>query len=444
QVMFVLHSQEMPTSLPNGTMITPLSIDNGSTKLDLTLLVKEQGSQLSGFFEYSSDLWKLCTVERFLEQWQYLLQVLVTVPSYQRLSLLPLLQDREQRQLLEQWNATSAPLPEQPIVHLYIEAQVARTPQATALLFEEQSLSYHQLNERANQLAHHLQGCGVGPEVLVGVYMERSVEQIVSLLAILKAGGAYVPLDPAYPPGRIAYIVENAGLTLVLADESLCEKLPAPVQCLCPRLHAAIIAQQPTSNPTHNVAAGHLAYFIYTSGPTGTPKGVMISHQGLFNYLNWATESYQVGAGNGSVVHSSLAFDLTVTALFPALLCGKPVVLLPEERAVEHLAQSMRQGQHFSLLKITPAHLDLLNQLLLPQELAASARALVIGGEALRGQSVAPWREYAPETRLINEYGPTETVVGCCIYEVAAQDGSSGELPIGRPIANTTLYVLDP
>src|SRR5579883_897926 len=443
QAMFVLHSQEVPTSLPNGTTITPLSIDNGSTKLDLTLLVKEQGSQLSGFFEYSSDLWKLCTIERFLAQWQYLLQVLVTVPSRQRLSLLPLLQDGEQRQLLEQWNATSAPLPEQPIVHLHIEAQAARTPQATALLFEEQSLTYRDLNEWANQLAHHLQSCGVEPEVLVGVYMERSVELIVSLLAIWKAGGAYVPLDPAYPPGRIAYIVENAGLTLILTDEQLCERVPAPVQCLCPRLEASTIARQRTDNPVCRTTAEQLAYVIYTSGSTGTPKGVMISQQGLFNYLSWASECYQVAEGNGSVVHSSLAFDLTVTALFPALLCGKPVVLLPEERAVEHLAETMRQGRQFSLLKITPAHLDLLNQLLEARELAASAHALIIGGEALRAQSVEPWRRSAPGTRLINEYGPTETVVGCCIYEVVAQDASSGELPIGRPIANTTLYVLD-
>src|SRR5579885_1896739 len=443
QAMFVLHSQEVPTSLPNGTTITPLSIDNGSTKLDLTLLVKEQGSQLSGFFEYSSDLWKLCTIERFLAQWQYLLQVLVTVPSRQRLSLLPLLQDGEQRQLLEQWNATSAPLPEQPIVHLHIEAQAARTPQATALLFEEQSLTYRDLNEWANQLAHHLQSCGVEPEVLVGVYMERSVELIVSLLALWKAGGAYVPLDPAYPPGRIAYIVENAGLTLILTDEQLCERVPAPVQCLCPRLEASTIARQRTDNPVCRTTAEQLAYVIYTSGSTGTPKGVMISQQGLFNYLSWASECYQVAEGNGSVVHSSLAFDLTVTALFPALLCGKPVVLLPEERAVEHLAETMRQGRQFSLLKITPAHLDLLNQLLEARELAASAHALIIGGEALRAQSVEPWRRSAPGTRLINEYGPTETVVGCCIYEVVAQDASSGELPIGRPIANTTLYVLD-
>src|SRR5581483_3711910 len=308
-------------------------ISNGGAKVDLTLQVEEQEGQLIGCFEYNSDLWQASTIERFCNQWQRVLQAMSAGPQ-RHLSELSLLGPQEYHQLVTAWNATSVPLPEQPVVHLYIEAQAARTPQATALLFEEQSLTYRQLNERANQLAHHLQGCGVGPEVLVGVYMERSVEQIVSLLAILKAGGAYVPLDPAYPPGRIAYIVENAGLTLVLTDEQLCEKLPAPVQCLCPRLHASTIAQQPTDSPVCRTTAEQLAYVIYTSGSTGTPKGVMISHQGLFNYLNWATESYQVGAGNGSVVHSSLAFDLTVTALFPALLHGKPVVLLPEERAV--------------------------------------------------------------------------------------------------------------
>lgn len=441
QVVFSFdHTIHSSLALPNLEVV-PVEIHNGMEKFDLTWAIEETAEGLEVVVGYDTALFEVSLMQRMLRHFQQILAAVIRSPDI-RLSELSLLTEEEYAQQLIAWNDTRIQVPE-PCLPELVEAQAERTPDIVALVSEKLVLTYAELNVRANQLAYRLQKCGVGPEALVGVYMERSVEQVLSILAILKVGGAYVPLDPAHPQGRIAYIADNAHLKLILADEHLCDRLPVHIHHICPRLEASAISLQSTNNPTHSIAADNIAYVIYTSGSTGTPKGVMISHQGLFNYLNWAGQYYNVAAGNGSVVHSSLAFDLTITSLFPALLHGKPVVLVPEERAVEHLAETIRQGQYFSLLKITPAHLDMLNQLLLPEELAASTNALVIGGEALRAQSVELWRQYAPATRLINEYGPTETVVGCCIYEVAAEDASSGEIPIGRPINNTTLYVLD-
>ncbi|HLG60750.1 MAG TPA: amino acid adenylation domain-containing protein, partial [Ktedonosporobacter sp.] len=442
QVQFAFQNVTMQNLQLAGLAVEPYQLHNHTTKLDLSLFVWEEAGGLMTSVEYNADLFTDAAMQRLLGHLHTLLEQVVAHPD-QSWATLPMLTQDEQQQILYDWNATAAePLAVMDVQTLF-EAQVDRTPEATALVAGQKNLSYWTVDQRANQLAHYLQRLGVRADTLVGVCMKRTPELVITILGILKAGGAYLPLDPSYPADRMTYIAENARLKLILADEHLCDRLPAHVHRICPRLEASTIALQSTGRPARSVAADNLAYVIYTSGSTGTPKGVMISHRGLFNYLTWASQHYNVAAGNGSVVHSSLAFDLTVTSLFPALLHGKQVVLVPEEQAVEHLAEIIRKGLRFSLLKITPAHLDMLGQLVLPQELAASANALVIGGEALRAESVELWRQFAPATRLINEYGPTETVVGCCIYEVTAGDANTGEIPIGRPIANTALYVLD-
>jgi amino acid adenylation domain-containing protein len=322
------------------------------------------------------------------------------------------------------------------------EAQVERTPEAVAVVCKDEQLTYRRLNDRANQLAHKLVSLGAGPNALVGICVERSPEMIVSLLAVLKSGAAYVPLDPSYPAERLAFMLEDAKVAVLLTQSGLLEKLPhyaGPKFCL--DTDRKLFETEPTLNLATELNSDNLAYVIYTSGSTGKPKGAMINHRGLANYLSWCTEAYAVADGCGAPVHSSISFDLTVTSVFAPLMAGRSVFLLSE--GIEALAEALLARKNYSLVKITPAHLRALAELIPANEIAGRVRALIIGGEALHFESLPFWRQHAPRTRLINEYGPTETVVGCCVYEVAASDPGSGPVPIGLPIANTNLHVLD-
>ncbi len=424
---------------------------------------------------------------------------------------LDLLGDEERARLLVEFNATGAGYPRDTCAHRLFERQVEHTPGQVAVAFGDQHLTYAELNGRANQLARYLRAQGVGPDVIVGVHMERSIELVVGLLGILKAGGAYLPLDMGYPVERLAWMVEDARASVLLtsqeqnttarkgvlhtppADDERArrpalhtppandERARRPAlhtppadheRARRPALHTPpadheraysttlpandgrrtmidleadwpTIAQEPAENLDGESAAENLAYVIYTSGSTGNPKGTMIPHRGLVNYLSWCTRAYAVAGGRGAPVHSPIGFDLTITSLFGPLLAGQRVLLLPEEQGIEALAMALRANDDLSLVKLTPSHLEILGQQLPADQLAGRVRALVIGGEALRGEHLDFWRANAPGTRLINEYGPTETVVGCCVYDVPAEAPLAGAIPIGRPIANTQLYILD-
>jgi amino acid adenylation domain-containing protein len=335
------------------------------------------------------------------------------------------------------------PRPEDDLVPRLFEAQARRTPWAVAVACEGERLSYRDLNARANRLAHHLRALGVGPEVLVGICAERSPEMVVALLGVLKAGGAYVPLDPSYPRERLAFMLDDSGAAVLLAQPHLRALLPegARVVGLDPRDED--FAHESDRDPPSVATPENLAYVIYTSGSTGRPKGAMIAHRGLSNYLAWCTRAYDVAAGQGAPVHSSISFDLTITGLFAPLLAGRRVDLAREEVGVEALAAALRAGGDYSLVKLTPAHLQLLGRTLRPEEAAGRTRAFIIGGEPLTAEMVAFWQEHAPETELVNEYGPTEAVVGCCVHRIPRGRRAEGAIPIGRPIANTQLYVLD-
>lgn len=335
-----------------------------------------------------------------------------------------------------------------PCVHRRFEEQAVRMPRATAVVFGMRRLTYQELNERANQLARHLQGLGIGRGSLVGIGLPRSPLMLVALFAVWKAGGAYVPLDPAYPPQRLAFMIHDANLRLVLTCgvshqtfDALTKGTAAASLCLDDRW--AAIAAESSENVVDSPNPDDLAYVMYTSGSTGKPKGAMVTQGGLANYVTWAARAYGLQPGGSIPVHSSLSFDLTVTSLFPPLLAGAEVELLPESDGVQHLVDALKARKR-SLVKITPAHLDLLNQELRLEMLANVTDAFVIGGENLTAEKLEVWRQHAPHTRLINEYGPTETVVGCCVYEVEPSDPHTGSVPIGRPIANTLLYVLGP
>ena len=349
----------------------------------------------------------------------------------------------ERKRVLFEWNDTAAEYPRDRCFHRLFEDQVGRTPAATAVVFGRDTLTYEHLNARANAMAHRLQSMGVGPEALVAIFMERSIEMLVALLAVLKAGGAYVPLDPTYPSSRLEFMLKDCGSRVLLTQRRLEGRLPTQGLEVLYAEEESVPPEAVVQNPDSGVKSENLAYVIYTSGSTGQPKGALIPHRGLVNYLSWAIRAYEVAAGEGAPVHSSLSFDLTVTSLLAPLLVGRRVQLLPPGEGVESLAEALQTNEQFSLIKITPAHLELLSQQLPAGQASGHARFLVVGGENLLAENLRFWRESAPETVVINEYGPTETVVGCCVYRVPSGGELTGSVPIGRPISNTQLYVLD-
>jgi amino acid adenylation domain-containing protein len=330
-----------------------------------------------------------------------------------------------------------------PCTHELFERQVERDPNAVAIVCGNQSLTYRELNEKANQLGRRLRKAGVGPEALAGIALERTPELVIALLAVWKAGGAYLPLDPGYPRERLAFMVRDADACVLLTDTAHRNLFPGAQTVICLDSDRSAIAREDGANLARTAGPSNLAYVIYTSGSTGKPKGAMIQHDGLVNYLCWAKQAYGMTAGGSAPVHTSISFDLTVTSLLTPLIAGARVELLPEDVGAQSLLEALRRAKDWTLVKLTPTHLEVLREELRPAEVAGLTRTIVIGGESLFAESLQLWREFAPETRLINEYGPTEAVVGCCVYEVGEDDPSSGPIPIGRPIANTRLYVLD-
>jgi len=382
------------------------------------------------------------SIERLWGHLNTLLGAIVENPE-QSINQLPMLTENEVQQL-QTWNDTVTDFPKnQTIVDLF-EQQVEKTPDNIAVVFETQELSYEELNKKANQVAHYLMTSGVKPEVLVGICVERSIEMVIGLLGILKAGGAYVPIDPSYPPARISYMLEDSATPVLLTQNHLKKQLPElKHECVVVCLDEVDFVVQETENPDVNRHVEDLAYIIYTSGSTGRPKGTLLTHKSLSNYLQWAVQYYSVANGNGAPIQSSIAFDATITSLYLPLIAGKPAVLLPEHEEIEALATILQPRPQFSLVKITPAHLEILNQQLSNTNYAHACHTLILGGEALTSVHIRLWLHYAPDTHLINEYGPTESVVGCCIYDAKGQTMLSGAIPIGQPIANTRIYILD-
>jgi amino acid adenylation domain-containing protein len=445
QVMFVLQNMPgMDWKLP-GVETRFFELGTSTSKFDLSLFVTAEAQGLSGWVEYCTDLFEPETIRRMIGHFKTLVEGIIVDPD-RVIEELPLLTQAEEHQLLTEWNDTYQAYPRDKCVHELFAEQAERTPDALAVVFEEQSLCYAELNRRANQLAHYLQKQGVGPESLVGICLERSLEMMIALLGVLKAGGAYVPLDPSYPQERLAFMVEDAGIRILVTQSSVFSRFTfhvSPFTVILLDTERQTIAEQGIANPKVATTSENLAYIIYTSGSTGKPKGTMIPHRGLMNYLTWCKQAYPLTDGKGSPVHSALTFDLTITGLFTPWLVGCVVQLLPENLGAETLSKALREGHDYSLVKITPAHLELLNQQIRPMEAAGRTRAFIIGGENLAAQSIRFWQEYAPETVLINEYGPTETVVGCCVYEIGRGEHREAFIPIGKPIINTQLYVLD-
>ncbi|WP_244514878.1 condensation domain-containing protein, partial [Ensifer sp. LCM 4579] len=391
-------------------------------KFDLELNLGDQGEVIAGILGYATALFDRATIER---QRGYLLALLraMVADAGQPVGRIDILPAEERRYLLEELNRTDADYPSELCVHELFEAQVRRTPDAVAVVHEDEELSYGALNAEANRLAHHLIALRVKPDQPVAICVERSPAMVVGLLAILKAGGAYLPLDPAYPCARLRQVLDDAAPRLLLCDAAGRAALGAEAitNVTAVDLNAAtpVSARLPASDPDPRalgLAPSHLAYIIYTSGSTGTPKGVMVEHRGMTNYLSWARETY--APISSSVVSSSLAFDATVNSLFAPLVSGGHALLAKEGDEVEGIRS--RVGTRCGLVNVTPTLLDVLGQQLQSAGDPSQVELFVIGGEALSSSTVELWRQIQPAARMVNEYGPTEAVVGCAFHDIPA------------------------
>ncbi|MEM8531176.1 MAG: amino acid adenylation domain-containing protein [Chloroflexota bacterium] len=452
QVMFAL--QNAPTHPTTSTHLKMQQLPKMSTSaaFDLTLSVGERENYLRMLFEYSTDLFEEATIQRLMDTFQVLLKGIVAHPN-QSIYHLPLLDERQQQQLLIDWNTTIVATPPFQGIHHGFEAQVVRTPNAVAIMTSHESITYQELNMRANQLAHHLRDCGVQPETIVGVCVERSSEMIVGLLGVLKAGGAYLPLDPTYPTDRIHYMLEDAQAELLLTQQALIERLPAET----PRLVVldtiwADIAQYETHNPTPLVRALNPAYIIYTSGSTGKPKGAIVPHGALINYIDAASTAYHLRPTERILQFASVSFDVSAEEIYGALLNGATLAIRPETM-LDSLTTFLAVCKDWNLqvLNLPTAYWHELALALHQHEvtLPACIRLVIIGSERALPERFVMWQQaVGAAVQLINAYGPTETTIGATMYR--APEGASAniqtipsQVPIGRPFHNYRVYLLD-
>lgn len=409
-------------------------------RFDLKLTGFQSGNSLLAQLHYDAGLFQAGDIKRLAGQFEQLL-VGALAELDRPIAELNLLPENQRHQLLVAFNDTQAPAPAGCIHHL-IEAQVGQTPAAVAVTFAGQPLTYAELNRRANQVAHHLQALGVGPNTLVGLHLERSLEMMVGLLGVLKAGGAYVPLDPAYPPDRLAFILAETQAPVLLTQAALVEKTTAYAgQTVCLDNDWSEISRRDQSNPISPVTPEHLAYVIFTSGSTGKPKGVPISHRNLVHSTSARIQYYQKPVGRFLLL-SSYSFDSSVVGLFWPLCTGGTVVL-PEEglqRDPKEIARLIGQSRISHMLSLPSLYAYILAEAS-PHELS-SLETVIVAGEACPKALVERHRALLPHTALFNEYGPTEGTVWCSVYDCSAE-AIGATVPIGRPIANTRLYILD-
>ncbi|WP_248796628.1 amino acid adenylation domain-containing protein [Pseudomonas sp. MWU13-2105] len=431
-------SQVLEQGADNGLAFSDLQ-SREQTHYPLTLVV-EVGEVMSVDYRYARQQLSDAAVAQLAGHFEHLLLALAG-SAEQRLGELPMLAEAETRQTLREWNRTQADYPAPGCLHRLIEAQVRRSPEAPALLFDGQQLSYRQLNGRANQLAHRLRERGVGPDVLVGIAAERSLEMVIGLLAILKAGGAYVPLDPEYPRERLAYMIEDSGIELLLTQRHLLETLPIPehVQCLCLDVAEPVAACE--DNPRNLTLPDHLAYVIYTSGSTGRPKGAGNSHRALYNRLAWMQKAYALQAQDTVLQKTPFSFDVSVWEFFWPLLSGARLAIARpgEHRDPQQLMDNI-EGYQVSTLHFVPSMLQVF-MAGLDVERCRSIRRLVCSGEALPAELAQEVLKRLPRAALYNLYGPTEAAIDVTHWTCTADDKLS--VPIGRPIDNLKSHVLD-
>ncbi len=401
------------------------------THYPLTVIVMP-GPELALKIIYDTRRLEASSIVRLAGHLQILLGEMVANP-HRRVSEMPLLTEAERCQLLVEWNDTKKDFPQGQCLHGLFEAQVNSTPDAVAVVYEDKRLTYRQLNRQANQLAHHLQKLGVGPEVLVGICVERSLEMVVGMLAILKAGGAYVPLDPAYPRDRLAFMLEDTRAPVLLTQRGLKKKFGGHgIQIVCLEASWEAMAREPADNPVSGVRADNLAYVIYTSGSTGKPKGVAIEHHSPVNLLYWAREIFPQEDLAGVLASTSICFDLSIFELFVPLSWGGKVILA--DSMLHRTAWSA--AREITLINTVPSAIA---EILRVDSVPASVRTINLAGELLKNSVVQQIYQHSTIQRVLDLYGPSE----CTTYSAFALRRSHGPATIGRPITNTQIYLLD-
>ncbi|HNP27631.1 MAG TPA: amino acid adenylation domain-containing protein [Nitrospirales bacterium] len=443
-VMFVVNNLgEQPISLDSlETILLPIS--TGTAKFDLTLFLEGKPTGLQAVMEYRTDLFRAETIQRMLGNFEVLLEKMITHPEL-RIDELPLQTNSDRHQTLVEWNQTAADFPRSLCIHQLVEDQVTRTPETVALVFGDEHLTYGELNRRANQVAHHLQRLGVGSETGVGLYMSRSIEMVIGLLGILKAGGVYVPLDPGYPTERLRFMLQDVKPAVVLTNRELEDDLDGlPFHTV--HMNEMMTSAENGPTPFCPATPHHLAYFLFTSGSTGQPKAVAIRHQTLVNLVVWQNAQSGRGAGACTIQFSSLNFDVSLQEIFSSLCGGGMLLIISEETrrdlpALAHLIHEQRVTKIFSPFVVLEG---LIQALLALKTSPTWLLEFVTAGEQLRiTPSMVQLFERLSESILVNQYGPTEAHV---VSEYTLRGNPSDWMvypPIGRPIANTQLYILD-
>ncbi len=441
QAMFVLQNTPLETLEVPGLRLSAMAAEGRTAKFDLTLTMTEGRDSLIGAFEYNTDLFAKGPVQRMVRHLSNLVEGIVADPEV-RLGDLPLMNEAERHRLLIEWNATQATHPQAKLIHQLFEAQEERTPDAIAAIFEDQQLTYRELNMRANQLAHHLRARDAGPDVLIGVCMERSLELVVALLATLKAGGAFVPIDLEYPRGRRDFMVEDSAIGIILTHSHVRTAIKqSAAEIVAVDTEWDIVSGRPTDNPTVPLEPLNLAYVIYTSGSTGEPKGAANTHAGILNRLLWMQKSYPLNEGDSVLQKTPLSFDVSVWEFFWPLMTGvRLLVTRPgghrDSRYLAHLiATKGVTTLHFvpSMLRVFLQEIKTTN--------CPTLKRVVCSGEALTRDLQQRFFERL-HAELHNLYGPTEAAIDVTSWRCAPAD-THREIPIGKPIDNTQLYVLD-
>lgn len=417
-----------------GLRLESMPLEHRASQFDLMLMMAEAGEGLAASLQYRVDLFEAETIARMENHFRALLESIVPNPA-QRIGRLGLLTSPERHQLLVEWNDTSAAPPYESCIHEMFERQVERTPDSIAAVFENERLTYYELNQRANKLGRYLRALGAGPETRIAVCMNRSIEMLVGLLGILKAGAAYVPLDPSYPRERLEFVLKDACAPVLLTQSSLQSQLPAnSARLICLDAEWSAVATQSAQDIESGASENNLAYVIYTSGSTGRPKGVAIEHLSAVTFLNWVREAFSHHQMESVLASTSICFDLSIFELFGPLTCGGKVVLT--ENALH--VRALSQANEITLINTVPSAIA---ELLRDNSFPASVNTVNLAGEALQGRLVEQLYQVSSIKHVYNLYGPTEDTT---YSTFALMKRNSGENPtIGRPILNTRTYVLN-
>jgi amino acid adenylation domain-containing protein len=411
----------------------------------LTLVIPEDRAEC--YWVYSQTAFDENTIARMMRQFEILMSAVANDPG-QPIARLPLLSDEDRHRLLVEWNDTAADCPQEQCIHQLFEARAENSPEEVAVRFEAQTLSYGDLNRRANQLAHHLRKSGVGPEVMVGICLDRSLDLPVGLLGILKAGGAYLPLDPAYPEDRLSFMLKDSGTSVLLTEEQYLEKFPDFTQrIICLTNDRQTISFESEENVESAVTPASLAYVIYTSGSSGKPKGVSIPHRALVNHSTAISKCYNLSSSDRMLQFASISFDVAGEELFPPWLAGATVVLQPERaRASLSAFLEFLKEEQLTVINLPTSFWQEFISDLSSSDLPATLRLVVVGNEKAHPEAFLAWQRLVGDRiRLMNAYGPTETTITSSTYEfVPGKENYQTQcIPIGRPIANVQMYLLD-